>query len=150
MLLYHFEDKDLLINEAIESARQRHVALLAGWLKPQPEIPYRLVLATFWPKFSSAPAQRYNRLFTEVSALSRQPGSPFAEFGSRTVTDWLDIVTDGFQNDGLDHRTAQAHATIAIALVRGLLLDLNATAHRARVGRAASLINLALGSLGES
>ena len=147
MLLYHFGDKDLLINEAIETARSRHVALLTGWLAPHAGVPYRQILSSFWPKFSSRPAQRYNRLFAEVSALSTQPGSPFAAFGPRTVTDWLAVATSGFALEGHDHQTAEAHATIALALIRGLFLDLNATGHRARVERASRLLDVVLSGL---
>jgi hypothetical protein len=81
----------------------------------------------------SAPEQRpYVRLTYEafLHSLGHDPG-PWEGFAAEQLTDWLRLLRD-CQPD-TDPERAQALATHALALVRGLLLDLLACNDPARV-----------------
>jgi AcrR family transcriptional regulator len=140
MLLYHFGSKDQLVDDAITAARRHQRSMFEEWLTPRAGVPYAVVLAESWRHFERPEAQRYNRLFSELAALSRQPGSRFSAFGPRTVHDWLPLAIEAFRKDGLDQRTAEDHATLALATMRGLIMDLSATGEAARIRRASAHI----------
>ena len=66
---------------------------------------------------------------------SRAP-QQFAGFLERVVADWMSALVDA-QGPGADPAIATRTATLVIATIRGLLLDLLATGDRARVQDAA-------------
>jgi AcrR family transcriptional regulator len=150
MLLYHFASKEALIDEAIESARARQLDRLGRWLAPRDGVLYPIVLMRAWRHLEGEEMQRFNRLFSELAGLSRQPGSRFAAFGARTVHDWLPTAIDGFRRDGLDETEAEVGATLALALMRGLLMDLTATGDRKRVRRAVAQLGSLLPATSEA
>lgn len=138
MLVYHFGSRAALVDAAVAEARRRQRDLFTEWLAPRPGTPYAQVLAVAWRSLETPEAQRYNRLFAEVAAIAREPGSPFGEFGARTVHDWLPMVVDGFRRDG--HDDPEALATLALAAMKGLILDLGVTGDRARTRRASDAL----------
>lgn len=140
MLVYHFGSKAQLIDEGVREARRRQRELFGAWLSPRSNTSYPRVLEQAWRSMETEQAQRYNRLFAEVAALARQPGSPFEGFGEHTVHDWLPRAIEGFRNDGHDTADAQARATLALAAMKGLILDLAATGQRRRIRAASRLL----------
>jgi len=56
--------------------------------------------------------------------------TPWTEFRVQSITDWLPTIEAGLRADG--HADAAALATAVIAVLRGLLQDLNTTADRQR------------------
>jgi len=42
------------------------------------------------------------------------------------VLDWLPVLEDGFLADGVDPVEARSSATLTLAAIRGLLMDLHA------------------------
>lgn len=140
MLIYHFGSKADLVDQGVREARRRQRELFGAWLRPCPGTPYPTVLQRAWRSMEADQAHRYNRLFTEVAALARQPGSHFKDFGEKTVHDWLTLITEGFRRDGLDHADAEAHATLALGAMKGLILDLDATGQRSRIRKANVLL----------
>jgi hypothetical protein len=63
-------------------------------------------------------------------SLSRNPG-PWTGFAAESVRDWLDLLVDA-QPD-VPRQEAETRATRALALIRGLLLDLLASDDYERV-----------------
>jgi hypothetical protein len=49
------------------------------------------------------------------------------------VLDWLPVLEDGFLADGADPVEARRSATLTLAVIRGLLLDLHALEDTKRV-----------------
>jgi hypothetical protein len=75
-------------------------------------------------------------LFFEVYALALRHPQDYEPFISTVVADWLDPLQAAFQHRGSNPNVARAEATLAIAVVRGLLLDLLATQDHDRVAAA--------------
>jgi hypothetical protein len=97
------------------------------------------VIAHAWRWLSTEEAQPYLRLFGELHALARQPASPYADFAQRSVLDWLPVFEEGFLADGADPSEARRSATLTLAVIRGLLLDLHALKDTDRVDAAHEL-----------
>ena len=75
-----------------------------------------------WPEF---------RLFFAVYGRALQAPQQFAGFLERVVADWMSALVDA-QGPDTDPATAARTATLVIATIRGLLLDLLATGDRDR------------------
>jgi hypothetical protein len=76
------------------------------------------------------------RLFFAVYGRALQAPQQFARFLEWVVADWMSTLIDA-QGPETDPVTAQRTGTLAIATIRGLLLDLLATGDRGRVQNAA-------------
>ena len=71
------------------------------------------------------------RLFFAVYGHALQAPEKFAGFLERVVADWMGALCDA-QGPGVDPAAAARAATLVIATIRGLLLDLLATGDQAR------------------
>jgi hypothetical protein len=76
------------------------------------------------------------RLYFAVYGRAHQAPRQFAGFLERVVADWMSSLVDA-QRPDTDPLTAERTATLVIATIRGLLLDLLATGDRDRVRDAA-------------
>jgi AcrR family transcriptional regulator len=132
MLVYHFGSKDELMAKALEEARRQQRVLFMLWIAPVAGELYSVTLRKAWAFFESEQAMRYHRLFQQLAAASREPGSPYEGFAARAVLDWLPVVQSGFAASGMESRAAAALATMTLATVRGLIMDLMATGDAAR------------------
>lgn len=139
MLVHHFGSKDRLLQAAVGEARRRQRSAFDERLRSRPNRPYPAVLDDAWRWFLGPEAQPYLRLFGELHALARQPRSPFADFAQRSVLDWLPTLEDGFVADGATPADARRYATLTLAVIRGLFMDLHALDDAARVNAASGL-----------
>lgn len=139
MLVHHFGSKEHLLTRALAEARRRQRAAFEDRLRARPGQPYPTVLADAWRWLGTGAAQPYLRLFGELHALARQPGSPYADFAQRSVLDWLPLLEEGFLADGADPVDARRSATLTLAVIRGLLMDLHALEDADRVDTAHEL-----------
>ena len=76
------------------------------------------------------------RLFFAVYGHALQAPQQFREFLEHVVAYWMGALVDA-QGPGIDPAEARRRATLVIATIRGLLLDLLATGDRERVQGAA-------------
>ena len=139
MLVHHFGSKAELLTGALGEARRRQHAAFEDRLRARPPQPYPTVLADAWRWLRTDEAQPYLRLFGELHALARRPASPYADFAQRSVLDWLPVLEEGFLADGAPAADARRSATLALAVIRGLLLDLHALDDGDRVDAAHDL-----------
>jgi AcrR family transcriptional regulator len=139
MLVHHFGSKERLLTSALAAARRRQRAAFEDGLRAQPGQPYPTVIANAWRWLDTEEAQPYLRLFGELHALARQPASPYADFAQRSVLDWLSVLEDGFLADGAEPVVARRSATLTLAVIRGLLMDLHALEGTDRVDAAYEL-----------
>ncbi len=139
MLVHHFGSKERLLTTALSEARRRQRAAFDDRLRAQPGQPYPTVIASAWRWFGSGEAQPYLRLFGELHALARQPASPYADFAQRSVLDWLPVLEEGFLADGAEPAGARRSATLTLAVIRGLFMDLHALDDTERVDAAHEL-----------
>jgi AcrR family transcriptional regulator len=129
MLLYHFTTRDQLVLEALKEARRRQQHVFGELLAPRRGVPYATVLTEAWDRITAPELRPYLRLFGQLHDLSADQ-TPWAEFRVRSITDWLPTIEAGLRADG--RSDAVALATAVIAVLRGLLQDLNTTADRQR------------------
>jgi AcrR family transcriptional regulator len=138
VLLYLFGTKDDLLRELLARARHEQIALVAAALDPATAPGaggFEALVDRLW-SWLSAPEQRAAvRLTYEafLYSLSRDPG-PWLGFAGDSVQEWLDLLVQA-QPD-TPRALAEARATRALALVRGLLLDLLACDQPIRVAAA--------------
>jgi AcrR family transcriptional regulator len=130
MLLYHFGSREGLlvaVTQAVEE-QQRAALLGPGTALQDPRRSWeRLSDPKLWPQ---------ERLFFELYAYALR-GRPGTEgFLDGIVESWVAPVAAALVEAGADERTARADARLAVAVVRGLLLDLLATGDRAGVTEA--------------
>lgn len=141
VLLYLFGSKENLVRELLTRARQQQLTLVTaavdGGIEPAGDR-FDAVVDRLW-SFLSAPEQRpMVRLTYEafLRSLSVDPG-PWRGFAAESARDWRDLLVRA-QPDTAP-ALAEARATRALALIRGLLLDLLATNDPGRIGAALSL-----------
>jgi AcrR family transcriptional regulator len=117
MLLYDFGSKEQLVREILAEIRRYEAGLLAEDVRTIEDV---------WRWISAPEREPFLRLFYEiyVDALGRGEAAPF-------VLDWLHYLRRDWR-PAVDSATA----TLMIAVVRGLLLDLLATGDRRRTNAA--------------
>jgi AcrR family transcriptional regulator len=137
VLLYLFGSKDALVRELLARARREQVALIAATIGQGPG-GFSVVVERLW-LFLSAPDQRAMVRLTYEGFLSslRDDAGPWHGFAAESAQDWLELLIHA--QLGISRPIAQANATHALALIRGLLLDLLACDDPDRVAAAALL-----------
>jgi AcrR family transcriptional regulator len=115
MLLYDFGSKEQLVDEILAEIRRREAELLDADVR---------TLEDVWRWISAREREPFLRLFFEVyvDAIGRGEAAPL-------VREWLGHLRRSWG-------ASDAEATLAIAVVRGLLLDRLATGDRARTDAA--------------
>jgi AcrR family transcriptional regulator len=129
MLIYHFGTRDGLLREILEQARQRQVKVFTELLRVRPEEPYPATLRHAWSAMTGAPGQPYLRMFGRLHDSGGEPLWP--GFRRAATTDWLPPLEEGMRSLGRPEL-----ATVVLAVIRGLLMDLDATGDSARTDRA--------------
>jgi AcrR family transcriptional regulator len=131
MLLYHFATKDELLREVLRRARERQRREFGDLLRPRPGEPYLTTLSHAWAGMTTPTARRYLEMFgrrREDTEEHLWPG-----FRLEATTDWLGPLQHGLAGIGRPEL-----ATLVLAVIRGLIMDLEATADTPRVDRAFS------------
>jgi AcrR family transcriptional regulator len=136
MLVHHFGSREQLLSRALREARSRQLEAFEARLAPQQGRRYADVLVDAWRWFAGEEAQPYMRLFGQLHALAGAPDSPHAAFLRESVLDWLPTIEAGFAADGVEPAKARELSTLTVAVVRGLLQDVNAIGDRQRVSAA--------------
>lgn len=135
-LLRHFSSKEDLLLQVIAKIRADFAHRLANdertrAVQSAPE----LVRAT-WNRLCEPAEQRQFALLFELVGRATRGGGRVAELAQATVDDWLRIVADQLSRGGYSSQEADTLATLLLAQVRGLQLDLLLTGDRMRVDRA--------------
>ncbi len=131
MLIYHFGTRDKLLQEVLVEARRRQLTLFGRALAPGDE-PYAQTLARAWQVMTGPEGAPFLRLFGHLHAASTDD-SLWPDFRMTATTDWLGLLEEGLRPHGI---AAPALATAVLAMVRGLLLDRDATGDMARTDAA--------------
>lgn len=135
-LIRHFRSKDHLVNEVIVHIRADFLAGLqhdSGLLDTATATEF---LGTAWERLKQPREQRQFLLLFEVAArATRQPGGT-GDVSHAIVQGWLEPLEQRLLADGRSAEEAAATATLALALVRGLQLDLLVSGDRGRADAA--------------
>jgi AcrR family transcriptional regulator len=129
MLLYHFGTKEALLRAVLQRARARQREDFEALLRGRPDEDYRTTLGRAWTGMTTPPGRRYLEMFGRLREDAEQrlwPG-----FRREATTDWLAPLEDGLRTLGRPEL-----ATLVLAVVRGLIMDLDATGDTERVDRA--------------
>jgi AcrR family transcriptional regulator len=129
MLIYHFETRDGLLREVLRQARRRQVETFTDLMRVRPDEPYPATLARAWAAISGPPGQTYFRIFSRLHDTAGEPLWP--GFRRAATTDWLAPLEDGMRSLGRPEL-----ATVVLAVIRGLLMDLDATGDTTRTRQA--------------
>jgi AcrR family transcriptional regulator len=129
MLIYHFGTRDGLLREVLGQARRRQVEAFTDLIRLQPDEPYATTLARAWSAISGPQGEPYLRMFGRLHDTAGEPLWP--GFRRTATTDWLAPLEEGMRSLGRPEL-----ATVVLAVIRGLLRDLDATGDTARTDRA--------------
>ncbi|OWA11818.1 TetR family transcriptional regulator [Streptomyces sp. CS113] len=129
MLIYHFGTRDALLRETLRRARRRQRDFFGELVAPRPEEPYPSTLRRAWRVMTGPAGRPYLTMFGKLRENAEQrlwPG-----FRRESTTDWLQPFEDGMRSIGRPEL-----ATLVLAVVRGLIMDIETTGDVARADRA--------------
>lgn len=129
MLVYHFGTRDGLLREVLGRARERQLAAFTDLLRLRLEEPYPATLSRAWSGMTGPEGRSYLRMFGRLHDTAGEPLWP--GFRRAATTDWLAPLEEGMGS--LGHPEL---GTVVLAVIRGLLMDLDATGDEERTGRA--------------
>lgn len=139
VLLFLFGSKDGLIRAILERARRDEVALISRIGLDGSATVGELVRRT-WDWLSNPEHRSVLVLWTEAYSRSlTAPTGPWGEFAAETVNDWLRLLAAAQPARRRGSTAAAAERTMALAVLRGALLDLLATGDRQRATAAVEL-----------
>jgi AcrR family transcriptional regulator len=149
MLIHHFTSREALLVEVIREVERRQRNLLAELRgAPDPETsgpdasaPPEPAEAAwrFWHRLRAPELAAQERLFFEIYGQALQGRAWAAPLLEGIVADWIPPIADLLAAHGIEPAQAPAQARLAIAVTRGLLLDLLATGEAAEVDAAMRL-----------
>lgn len=129
MLIYHFGTRDGLLRAILGHARQQQLETFSDLLRGRPDEPYAATLDRAWTVMTGPQGQPYLRMFGQLRESTEQQLWP--DFRREATTDWLAPLEHGLRSIGRPDL-----ATLVLAVIRGLLVDLDATGDTARTDRA--------------
>jgi AcrR family transcriptional regulator len=140
MLIYHFGTRDALLRAVLGHARERQLDIFGALLRARPGEPYSTTLTAAWASMTSPEGRPFLRMFGQLRESPAQQRL-WPDFRRAATTDWLGPLADGLRSIGREEL-----ATLVLAVIRGLLMDLDATADATRADRA---FHQFLGQLGD-
>jgi len=129
MLIYHFGTRDGLLREILRRARQRQRDLFGDLLSPRPDEDYPVTLRRAWRVMTGPAGRPYLNMFGKLREDAGQRLWP--DFRREATTDWLRPLEEGMRSVGRPEL-----ATLVLAVVRGLFMDIDATGDLPRADRA--------------
>ncbi|MCU1366174.1 MAG: transcriptional regulator, TetR family [Ilumatobacteraceae bacterium] len=139
MLIHHFGSKEGLLVEVVRRVeRQQRVVLdeLRAGLDPGAEGATAELGSRFWESLTDPAVQQHERLFFEVYGQALQGRAWAMPMLDGIVDDWVGPMAELLEAHGGSPTTSRVDARLAVAVARGLLLDLLATGEDAAVGAA--------------
>jgi AcrR family transcriptional regulator len=129
MLIYHFGTRDALLRETLGRARRRQRDLFGDLVSPRPGEPYLSTLRRAWKGMTGPVGRPYLSMFGRLRDNAGQQLWP--GFRRESTTDWLQPFADGLRSIGRPELS-----TLVLAVVRGLIMDLEDTGDVARADQA--------------
>jgi AcrR family transcriptional regulator len=133
-LVHHFGTKEQMLEAVLGRLRERIFVATRSPDGEQPDLAAEARAA--WSRALDPRHGAEFRLFFAVYGRALQAPQQFAAFLEQVVAYWMAVLVDA-QGPDVDPAAATRRATLVIATIRGLLLDLLATGDRQRVQDAA-------------
>jgi AcrR family transcriptional regulator len=131
MLIYHFGSREELLREILDGLRERESARVQRWMtsgrrpRTMPEF-----LRWYWRRISAPQARAAVKLVFELYALALRNPRQYPGVLEEPLAFWPKLV----RAIGIQSEVDEVEATLLLAALRGLLLDLCATSDRRRTG----------------
>ena len=138
-LIRHFRSKDNLIHEVVDQIREDFFTALEENYQFRDATTVRQFLGTAWELLKHPTEQRQFLLLFEVVALATRHPDSLGDISHRIVQDWLTPLEELLVKEGRSAEEATTIATLALAQVRGLQLDLLLSGDRSRADAAFEL-----------
>jgi AcrR family transcriptional regulator len=135
-LLRHFSSKEDLLLQVIAKIRSDFVDQLANDEQLRSAHPASELLRATWKRLCEPAEQRQFALLFELVGRATRGGGRVAELAQSSIDDWLTVISAQLLRIGHPAKDADTLATLLLAQVRGLQLDLLLTGDRPRVDRA--------------
>jgi len=129
MLIYHFGTRDALLRETLGRARRRQRDFFGELVSARPDEPYLSTLRRAWRVMTGPAGRPYLSMFGKLRENPEQPLWP--GFRREATTDWLQPFEDGMRSIGRPEL-----GTLVLAVVRGLIMDIEATGDVSRADQA--------------
>ncbi|MFD4371284.1 TetR/AcrR family transcriptional regulator [Streptomyces sp. NPDC058486] len=137
VLLFLFGSKDGLVRALLARARADEVALLDRARRPDDPVGLVPAVERVWAWLAAREHRPLLRLWAEAYTRSLvEPDGAWAGFARATVEDWLAALADCQPPAERDSESGTVLRTLALAVLRGALLDLLATDDERRVSDA--------------
>ena len=133
-LVHHFGTKEQMLQAILGRLRERTVVATGALAGARPDL--ATAARAVWRWTSAPPQWPTFKLFFAVYGRALQAPEEFTEFLDQVGADWMNTLRAA-QGPDTDPATATRMATLVIATIRGLLLDLLATGDRKRIQDAA-------------
>ena len=144
-LLYHFGTRDALVLEALRVLRDRQFVLVTDAHSfPTTRPILSDAVRGVWKNISADESSDWFKLFFEAYVASLRQPEAYAEFLDGVVHRWISLIEHLFDVDRPELAEDDS-ATLLLATLRGLHLDLLATGDRTRVERALETLIRLLG-----
>ncbi|MPY80685.1 MAG: TetR family transcriptional regulator [Actinophytocola sp.] len=130
VLTFLFGNKDGLVRALLERARADELAILERLRRASHGEPIGLVPAVelIWAWLAATEHRPLLKLWAEAYARSLvEPDGAWAGFAHATVADWLAVLAACQPESERDTEVGEARRSLALAVLRGALLDLLAT-----------------------
>jgi AcrR family transcriptional regulator len=133
VLLFLFGSKDGLTTALLAKARADELELLQRRRVTTDDGGLPAAVEATWSWLSDPQHRQLLALWVQAYAHSLiEPDGPWADFAKRTVEDWLSILASAQAPAHRRSRAGTGERTLALAVLRGALLDLLATGDLAR------------------
>lgn len=142
VLMFLWGSKDGLIKALLDRARADELAILGHLRRGDDAAPVGLARAAeqVWAWLAAREHRPLLRLWAEAYTRSLvEPDGPWAGFARATVDDWLGVLATHQPTVERAGADGSARRTLALAVLRGALLDLLATDDEPRVSAAVDL-----------
>jgi AcrR family transcriptional regulator len=136
VLLYLFGTKEELVRALLARARVDELAALAT-LRSKPAGGLQAAVRTTWRWLADRRHRGLLTLWLEAYARSLvDPQGAWSRFAEQTIQDWLSVLAAAQSPEQRQSGRGRAERTLALAVLRGALLDLLATGDGRRTGAA--------------
>jgi AcrR family transcriptional regulator len=133
VLLFLFGSKDELVRALLARARTDELDLLERLRQSGGQRDLAGITAAVWEWLAEPEHRALLRLWAEAYAQSLiEPEGPWAGFAQATVDDWLALLASAQPPAVRRTKAGLSQRTLALAVLRGALLDLLATDDAAR------------------
>jgi AcrR family transcriptional regulator len=139
VLVFLFGNKDGLVRAVLARARADELAILdqIGMPGDPTVVSMTTAVERLWNWLAAAQHQQLLKLWAETYASSLiEPDGVWGGFAAATVNDWLIVLSAHQPPQERGSAEGAARRTLALAVLRGALLDLLATADHERVSAA--------------